>query len=70
MTCNRNHNCNQYSQSTVIMIILSRNQDCFLRIYIIIYIIIDPNPATNIRVNNGLKFAIWNFIVLTFFKEK
>ena len=29
MTCNRNHNRNRYSKSTVIMIILNRNHDFF-----------------------------------------
>ena len=32
MTCNRKHNRNRYSKSTVIMIILNRNHD-FLSIY-------------------------------------
>ena len=30
MTCNRNHNRNRYSKSTVIMILLNRNHDFFL----------------------------------------
>ena len=30
MTCNRNHNRNRYSKSTVIMILINRNDDIFL----------------------------------------
>ena len=57
MTCNRNHNRNRYSKSTVIMIILNRNHDFFEYISLEAIFIIKKNEFNYLE-----QFGIFCFV--------